>query len=121
MMVNGVKEKLKGRFSYFNLANLEGQLDEKYRKIFSILTPNLHIALARIAEKENINVTVNLSSREREILQLVSKGLRNSEIASILSISIYTVKNHIRAIFQKIGANCRTQAVLIANENKIIT
>lgn len=58
----------------------------------------------------------SLSEREREILEWVCKGKTNFETGMILDISSFTVKNHIKRIFQKIGANNRVQAVTIYKE-----
>ncbi len=55
-----------------------------------------------------------LTAREREILQLVSQGLANRQIASQLSISDKTVRNHLIRIFDKLGVNSRAQAIVRA-------
>jgi DNA-binding NarL/FixJ family response regulator len=52
-----------------------------------------------------------LTPREREVLQLLSDGLGNKEIASKLNISEHTIKFHIRSILGKLGAASRTEAV----------
>lgn len=52
-----------------------------------------------------------LSDRELEVLGLMAKGAANKEIASALTISESTVKTHIQAIFQKLDASSRTEAV----------
>lgn len=52
-----------------------------------------------------------LTSREREILRLVSEGLGNREIAGRLTISEHTVKFHVSSILGKLGAGSRTEAV----------
>ena len=52
-----------------------------------------------------------LSAREVEIIDWVRMGKTNLEIASILEISIYTIKNHLRKIFKKLDAGNRTQVV----------
>jgi DNA-binding NarL/FixJ family response regulator len=51
----------------------------------------------------------DLTLREREILTLVAEGLSNKEIASMLSISEYTVKNHLKKIMQKLHLKNRVQ------------
>lgn len=61
-----------------------------------------------------------LSEREREILQLVSQGKSNKEIAADLFISVNTVKVHVSNIYEKIGVASRTEATLYAIENRII-
>jgi DNA-binding NarL/FixJ family response regulator len=57
-----------------------------------------------------------LSKREREVLELLSQGLLNKEIARLLFISESTVKVHVRKICQKLGARTRTEAVMRACE-----
>ncbi|WP_307795390.1 response regulator transcription factor [Actinacidiphila acididurans] len=56
----------------------------------------------------------HLTSRETDVLLLVSAGLSNRGIARHLGISEKTVKNHLSAIYPKIGAADRTQAALYA-------
>jgi DNA-binding NarL/FixJ family response regulator len=55
-----------------------------------------------------------LSPREMEILQYVTRGLSNKEIASRLGISHQTVKNHMTAILHKLDVEDRTQAAVYA-------
>jgi DNA-binding NarL/FixJ family response regulator len=62
----------------------------------------------------------NLTTRELEVLRLVSDGLRNQNIAEKLFISEETVKMHLMSIMQKLNANSRTQAVTIALNRGII-
>jgi DNA-binding NarL/FixJ family response regulator len=57
-----------------------------------------------------------LSEREKEILQWMTKGLSNKEIAQKINLSEGTVKNYISVIFQKLGVQDRTQAALKARE-----
>jgi DNA-binding NarL/FixJ family response regulator len=53
-----------------------------------------------------------LTDRESEILALITQGRSNAEIAALSFLSPNTVKSYIRAIYRKIGAGSRTQAVL---------
>ncbi len=62
-----------------------------------------------------------LTPRETEILQHVSNGFTNPEIASALDISIKTVQFHLQGIFRKINASSRTEAVSMALKEKLIT
>jgi LuxR family maltose regulon positive regulatory protein len=53
----------------------------------------------------------SLSAREREIVDLIARGLSNKEIANTLGIGAETVKSHVKSIFMKLGVDRRTQAV----------
>jgi DNA-binding NarL/FixJ family response regulator len=64
--------------------------------------------------------TDRLTEREIELLELVALGLANKAIAQELSISINTVKYHIKNILQKLGAQNRTEAVTYAIQNGLI-
>ena len=58
-----------------------------------------------------------LTSREREVLQLVVEGKRNAEIAELLHRSIHTVRNHRARLMHKLGA--RTAADLVAAAERL--
>ena len=62
----------------------------------------------------------SLSAREIEILEMVSRGLTNKEIAGALQISHYTVRNHINHITAKLQVSDRTEAVTVAMRQGII-
>ena len=55
-----------------------------------------------------------LSPRQSEILRFITKGLSNPDIAKILNISLYTVKEQVNLILTKVGAANRAEAVAIA-------
>ena len=55
-----------------------------------------------------------LTSREREILELIAEGANNRVIAARLAISRHTVKFHVASILDKLGAGSRTEAVAVA-------
>jgi DNA-binding NarL/FixJ family response regulator len=57
---------------------------------------------------------VPLSPREMEILQFITRGASNKEIAHDLGISRQTVKNHMSSILKKLAVNDRTQAAVLA-------
>jgi DNA-binding NarL/FixJ family response regulator len=56
----------------------------------------------------------SLTEREREIVRLVGEGLRNEEIARRLGISEKTVRNHLTAVFDKVGVSGRLELVVLA-------
>lgn len=59
----------------------------------------------------------DLTTREQEVLNVLSKGYSNREIASELYISEKTVKSHLNRIFKKLGVECRLEAILYALKN----
>lgn len=61
-----------------------------------------------------------LTQREQEVLQHLSKGHSDKEIAQIMGIASTTVKNHVKNLREKLGAKNRTQAADIAREMGII-
>ncbi len=62
----------------------------------------------------------HLTVREQEVLEHVTRGESNREIARLLYISEKTVKNHLTSIFRKISVDDRTQAVLYAVKNRLV-
>tara|TARA_R110002094_G_scaffold162182_1_gene147055 strand:- start:371 stop:673 length:303 start_codon:yes stop_codon:yes gene_type:complete len=64
--------------------------------------------------------SLNISSREYEVLQLISKGHSNKEIAEKLFLSESTIKTHVSSLLLKLDAKRRTQAVTIAKDLNII-
>ena len=61
-----------------------------------------------------------LTDRQYEILKYVVKGLSNGEIARQFDIAEITVKNHVTAIFTKLGASNRQEAVAIALRKQLL-
>jgi pimeloyl-ACP methyl ester carboxylesterase/DNA-binding CsgD family transcriptional regulator len=57
-----------------------------------------------------------LTSRERELLELLARGLDNHQIAAHLELSEKTVRNHVSSIFAKLGVESRGQAIVRARE-----
>ncbi len=63
---------------------------------------------------------LGISKREQEVLDLISKGLSNQEIADKLFVSINTVKTHSSNLFQKLDVSRRTQAIQKAKALRLI-
>jgi DNA-binding CsgD family transcriptional regulator len=57
-----------------------------------------------------------LTERERELLELLARGLDNHQIAAHLEISEKTVRNHVSNVFAKLGVESRAQAIVLAIE-----
>ncbi|MBI4333706.1 MAG: response regulator transcription factor [Chloroflexi bacterium] len=62
-----------------------------------------------------------LSAREREVLHLAARGMRNKSISSQLGISVRTVEGHFSSIFNKLGVSSRTEAVLHALSHHMVS
>ena len=60
-----------------------------------------------------------LTQREKNIMELLALGYPNKVIAEKLSISINTIKYHLKTIFSKFGVNNRIQANLIYAQTKV--
>lgn len=89
-------------------ALIQPSVTRKVLAEFSRLAPERALDETALAEP--------LSTREREILKGITRGLTNKEIAGRLNLTEGTVKNYVSAIFQKLGVQDRTQAALRARD-----
>lgn len=88
------------------LARIEAVLRRAKRSENKTLPPN-------VTNSQN-NKEIFLTSREKDVLLLVTQGFNNQEIADKMSVTPYTVKSHMSGIFKKLNVKTRTQAVLVA-------
>ncbi|HMU09034.1 MAG TPA: response regulator transcription factor [Ferruginibacter sp.] len=112
-----VFEALKAGASGYLLKNTGlAQLADALKELYSGGSPmsaNIArklVSFFRSTEKE-IERVETLSDRENEVLQLLSKGLLYKEIASLLSVSVATVRQHIHHIYEKLHVQNRTEAI----------
>jgi DNA-binding NarL/FixJ family response regulator len=75
---------------------------------------------ARATGSNSVQAVEALTARERDVLQMLSRGLGNKEIAARLKISEHTVKFHVASILGKLGASTRTEAVSVALRRGLI-
>jgi DNA-binding NarL/FixJ family response regulator len=76
-----------------------------------------HIALDRLAERMP---AVDLTPREAEVLKSITRGMSNREIAEDLQIAEKTVRIHVSAVLDKMGARDRTQATIYALQRGLV-
>ncbi len=62
-----------------------------------------------------------LTTREREILQLLAEGKNNKEVAALLNLSLYTVETHRSNIFQKLNLHSGAELILYAIRKGVIS
>ena len=92
----------------------EAPTDSLIEAIRTVLKGKSAIASEIAQEIENMAVPISLTDRQRGILQSVARGLTNKEISVQYGLSPISVKKYLSAIFTKIGAANRTEAVTIA-------
>ena len=92
----------------------EAPTDSLIEAIRTVLKGKSAIASEIAHEIENMAVPISLTDRQRGILQSVARGLTNKEISVQYGLSPISVKKYLSAIFTKIGAANRTEAVTIA-------
>ncbi|MEZ4523342.1 MAG: response regulator transcription factor [Thermomicrobiales bacterium] len=75
----------------------------------------------RLSDVDGYNNIAGLTEREISLLQLVSNGLSNKEIATELGLAESTVKNRLSILFQKLDVKDRTQAAIYAMTHGLVT
>jgi DNA-binding NarL/FixJ family response regulator len=62
----------------------------------------------------------SLTSRELEVLQLTSRGLRYNEIAEVCGVKVGTIHSHMKSIYRKLAVHSKTEAVFEARVRRLI-
>ncbi len=117
IVAHGMSDNDGNLSTFFCFSRLSKEITPAYAYILELLVPHLHCALTRVMGSNEstlmattTKVTKAITGRETEILKWVHMGKTNWEIASILSISPLTVKNHVQNILRKLEVQNRSQA-----------
>jgi two-component system, NarL family, response regulator len=94
--------------------------DELIKAIRAVHTGSRYLPAAISAVLAARPGSQDLSAREVEVLSLIVRGLANKQIAYSLGIAEHTVKNHVKSILGKLGAQDRTQAATAAIQRGIV-
>lgn len=92
----------------------------------SVMSPSIAMKTLKLLknpilfENSDTRELVELSTREIEVLEQLSKGLKNKEIANNLFISFSTVKKHVENIYRKLQAHNRIELIQKAKQNKLL-
>jgi two-component system NarL family response regulator len=106
-----------GATTYLLKDTLSSDLIRVVRAVHAGERPVTPEVQARLAERA---ASPTLTTREIEVLQLISEGLRNKEVGATLGIAEGTVQIHVKNIFAKLNVNDRTGAVQVAVRRGLI-
>lgn len=96
-------DKVLNTFDQWFDSAIDFLVEDSIRRSYSCLTLD--------APKDTESLVENLTPRELQVLGLLRKGLLNKQISSLLSISQYTVDNHLRNIYRKLGVRRRIELI----------
>lgn len=98
----------------------DGSLHELQAAVASVLRGHRHLCPAASACMADSVVQAALTPREMDVLQLLGDGLDNKTISLRLDIALGTVKSHVKAVLDKLGASSRTQAVAAGHARGLV-
>ncbi len=127
LTAHGVFDPESQTATYFSFSSIPGGLNQHHACLLKLLVPHLHVTLIRVVSnrrfnrKRTLTQQIRLTSREMEVLQWMSGGKSNWEIAHVIGLSESTVKNHVHRILGKLQVGTRAQAVAKAINVKLVS
>jgi DNA-binding CsgD family transcriptional regulator len=120
--VRGADARVSGWFCF---AALAVPSDARLCHLVEILVPYVYCTYARVLVHESRRpgarrAVPEVTRRETEILRWIQEGKTNADIARILGLSPWTVKNHVQNMLKKLGVQNRAQAVSRAISTRLI-
>lgn len=109
-----------GAVGYLTKSTLAKDLLDTIRATFQgkiVFSPDI---VDQLITSPQPTVDFNLTDRELEVLVLLAEGLTNQQSAHRLSISVSTLKFHMNNIYQKLGVQTRSEALVLAAKNNLI-
>lgn len=123
---HGVEDLGGDVIAFFCFARVADTLAVRHAYLLEMIIPHLNVAFTRAYAGDAAQPALGdghdhpLTLREKEIMRWVKEGKSNWEVATILSISELTVKNHLHKILRKLSAQSRGHAVAKAIRLNII-
>jgi DNA-binding NarL/FixJ family response regulator len=86
----------------------------------ALISPAMLSKLLPRLQRTHRRLGSDLTSREREVLQLLAEGLSNQAIAADLYVSVNTVRSHVQNVLTKLGAHSKLEAAAIAAREGLV-
>jgi len=90
------------------------------RQILLRFRPSNHSAPVRVDDRDPGKQRPDLSVREQEVLEYITKGFTSNEIAALISVSRHTVLTYVRRIYTKLEVKSKTEAVYEARHQGLL-
>ena len=84
------------------------------------MSPSIALKVMRFFKQQNIIPDYNLTPKETEALKLLAEGLSYKMIADQMSISYFTVNNHVKKVYEKLQVHSLGEAIALAHKNKLV-
>ena len=106
-----------GACGYLPKSLTEPEMVEALKRVFAggVFVPNLKKKVHGV-DSPGLANCMDLTGRQRQVLQLMGQGCTNKTIAANLNLSEFTIKIHVTAVLKTLGASNRTQAVIKARQ-----
>jgi DNA-binding NarL/FixJ family response regulator len=89
------------------------------RSMVANLINDLTLAQHKVAQDPERERIAQLTQRERQVIQLIGQGLRNTQIAENLSLSESTIRHHLTTIYGKLGVSDRLELLVYVHRNSL--
>jgi DNA-binding NarL/FixJ family response regulator len=100
---------------------LDCSVEELHHAVNQLARGARHLGAAVAQRLADNKLSGNLTGREADVLELLAEGLANKAIARHLDIGVGTVRTHVAAIMDKLGASTRTQAAALASRRGLVS